>query len=67
MNDINTEVIDLPLSIRGVTALKGNTYYIFINGNYNAEERNEILKEELAEIKKASFGKFKFKEGDKKK
>ncbi len=55
---VNIKSVELPVSVRGVTAIKDGTYYIFINSIYDLETKNEILKEELLNIKDFSIEDF---------
>ncbi len=65
MYEVDIKVIELPVSVRGVTAMRDGTYYIFINSIYDINIRNEILLEELMNIEEFApkdFEKLKFDE-----
>lgn len=56
MDNITIRVLELPLSVRGVTAMVDDgSYCIFINSRYSVRIQNEILWQELHNIPDFDF------------
>lgn len=66
MDNIIITTLELPLCVRGVTALQDcGKYNIYINSRYTVKIRNEILRQELCKVENfdfADFKKFEFEE-----
>ena len=59
MDNIIIRIVDLPISIKGVTIPSLDGYYnVYINAKYSAEMQNIILNHELKHVKNFDFENF---------